>query len=848
MKILSPLLYAILFATGAAALSVEVVWSRMVHRLLGSGATSSAIVLGSFLAGMGLGAFLAERGIVRRASAIAKRPLLLFAGIEAGAAVLAVLATALFAFLPDLFRGGGGELFAAIVLTIATLPLGAGFPVLLTALETGDARPVRVRRLYAANALGGGLGALLAGLALIPLLGEHVALGCGVTVQLIAAAVVAVLGRRVRVSTEAEVETNGSSASLSRAGAAFVFLSGFVVFFWEILWMRIFVLTVGATVYAFATVAASVVIGIGIGSLVFGGRVLGKSGAWVLPLAVLVTTAIAYVLVPELASAYVFGVRSFGLDPLVCGTLGASLIAFVPNLLLGALFPWFLASRIESAGSLYGVNALGSILGAALAGPILAGLVPLEATFRIGLVALALLLVVGLQLLRVRPGLWTAAIVLGIVGAADGLISSGRDSAGFWDWTKLLRGVYQWSHERLEIADLEEDSGRRIVAIVEGREVIVTAEREERNNVLWIKGNGKVEGSVPIDRLKTSTADMPTQLLLGAAGGILSRKDPESPSLLIGLGSGVTLGAFQEMRKLCQVTGRLDVIEIEPGFLEVISQEGVVESIRPWFDPASLDEKSARVNLRFGDARRLLSEGLKHEKYSVIVSQPAEPWVVGAAPLFTVEFFEEARGQLANDGVFVQWVQLYRIDEKAVFSLLKTFQEVFPHLIVLRPPGAGELILLGSPEEIDFASFLDAPVFEGERQVRSGISSGTGWAVAFIAGTEGVREWDIRRFPYYGPPLNRDTNGYLEFVAPRSLDHGIDVARRNLASLRALGEKDPVTRYLPEDRCIPEFRRTLARGNLVLGDLDEAEAILVGDSSPEADAIREEIAGKRSER
>jgi spermidine synthase len=836
-----------LFLSGTATLTIEVVWSRVLHRVLGSGTLSAAIVLGSFLAGMGLGAFISER-FARRV----KRPLRVFAVLELAAAVLAFCVSGALFIAPDIFRATGGEIFAMLLLVVATVPAGAGFPILLRALPDDEHRSGRVRRLYGLNALGAGVGALLAGLVLVPVVGEVVAVCAGAALQLVVALGVAFLGREATSAIDPDASP---SPGVVRAGASFVFLSGFVVFFWEVLWMRLLVLTVGASVYAFATVTASVVLGIGVGSLVFGGRVLSRRGAWVLPLTALALSMLAYLAVPELPRAYLFGVRTFGLDPLACGAIGASLIAFAPNFLLGCLFPWFIAKRVEVAGSLYGINSLGAILGVIAAGPLTAGVVQLEATFRLGLAAIAMLLISGVMLDRAsgegrddaakrRMATVFASLVLLAALVDCGFAAAGR---GFrsWPYERLLSGVYQWELVRLqdEAALDESYAGREIVAVIEGREVIVSAEidTEAGANVLYIKGNGKVEGSVPIDPSKPSRrAVMPTQMLLGAAGAAFGRAHSESPCLLIGLGSGVTLGALFEMRKEFDLVAPIDVVEIEPAFLEILEHEDVAPSVRPWFDPSRVQSS---VRWHFGDARRVIARDLSNETYGVIVSQPSEPWIVGAAPLFTVEFFREAGERLRPGGVFVQWVQLYRLDTESLQLLLRTFQAVFPNVEVLRPPGAGELILIGSSEPIDLQLLWSAPGRLSSQaalrcQRASGVTSGVGWLALHLVGSRGVRRFAGEGYDF----VNTDRTGELEFRAPRALDLGLEQARRHLDALREVGGGDPVTDYLPESVRVPKTLRLIARANIVVGDLDEARAVLDEDDSSEADTIRRRIA------
>jgi len=90
-------------------------------------------------------------------------------------------------------------------------------------------------------------------------------------------------------------------------------------------------------------------------------------------------------------------------------------------------------------------------------------------------------------------------------------------------------------------------------------------------------------------------------------------------------------------------------------------------------------------------------------KYDVIVSEPSHPWVPGVANLFTKDFFEMGRERLSDEGVFVQWVQIYQLSTDSLRSVLGTYQKVFPHVLMFRVAGKGkDLILLGSNHPLNF--------------------------------------------------------------------------------------------------------------------------------------------------
>jgi len=63
------------------------------------------------------------------------------------------------------------------------------------------------------------------------------------------------------------------------------------------------------------------------------------------------------------------------------------------------------------------------------------------------------------------------------------------------------------------------------------------------------------------------------------------------------------------------------------------------------------------------DARTFLR--VTPNRYDMIVSEPSHPWVPGVANLFTQEFFELGRDRLNDEGVFVQWVQIYQLSTES---------------------------------------------------------------------------------------------------------------------------------------------------------------------------------------
>jgi spermidine synthase len=114
-----------------------------------------------------------------------------------------------------------------------------------------------------------------------------------------------------------------------------------------------------------------------------------------------------------------------------------------------------------------------------------------------------------------------------------------------------------------------------------------------------------------------------------------------------------------------------------------------------------------RTTIYYDDARSYVLTS--DEKFDIITSDPINPWVKGAASLYTREYFESVKRHLKPGGVVTQWVPLYESTLDAVKSELATFFDVFPNGTVWanNVDGHGyDLVLLAQvePTRIDVSS------------------------------------------------------------------------------------------------------------------------------------------------
>ena len=112
---------------------------------------------------------------------------------------------------------------------------------------------------------------------------------------------------------------------------------------------------------------------------------------------------------------------------------------------------------------------------------------------------------------------------------------------------------------------------------------------------------------------------------------------------------------------------RTDVVELEPAILDVARLCAPVNR-------RALD--NPRVHVTTGDAREVLMTG--RGQYDLVFSEPSNPYRAGIASLFTREFYQAVDSRLSPDGLFLQWVQAYEVDERTIATILATLATVFP--------------------------------------------------------------------------------------------------------------------------------------------------------------------------
>jgi spermidine synthase/tetratricopeptide (TPR) repeat protein len=530
---------------------------------------------------------------------------------------------------------------------------------------------------------------------------------------------------------------------------------------YEVAWSRALALVLGSSVYAFTVMLTTFLLGLAGGSWLAARRVdrLAEPGAALsIVLALIGVTAFAgAALLGELPWLFL---RLFAWSDgrhgllLALEFLLSGALMLGPALGCGAVFP--LAVRLtggdgagRTVGTLYAANTVGAIAGSFAGGFVLVPVVGIRATLLLA-VLLNLACAFGVALTAPPRGAVLRRVLLAgvpVLALAVPLL------APAWSPATMSSGVAVYARSLSQLTRKEFEARRaraRLLFYDEGLTTTVSVEQDDR--AISLRVNGKTDASTGVD--------MPTQVLLGHLPVLLHPAPADA--VVIGLGSGVSVGSA-----LRHPLRRVRVVELEPA-VATASRFFDAASGRPLADP--------RTRLVVNDARNFLL--LTRERFDVIVSEPSNPWMTGAASLFTREFFELARDRLRPGGVFGQWVQLYSLTPDMLRTIVRTFAAVFPHAVVFQS-SSGDTVLVGSaaplrPAYPALAARLSAPPV-AEDLARVGVRD-----VADVAARLVLDVTDVEPFAR-GAVLNTDDNAHVEFTAPRTLY--VDAVAENVQRL-----------------------------------------------------------------
>jgi spermidine synthase len=742
------LVLAIFFVSGASGLIYEVAWFRLLSLSFGVSVYAASAVLTAFMGGLALGSWvfgnITARWQTNDSAEKRSSPaslLHLFALLVIGIALFAFATPPLFAGLTSLYVWIAREarpdpfVYNAVRTALATLALvpptflmGGTLPVLAHFLAAREQdRGQRLGLLYAINTFGGVLGALAAGLLLIPSLGVSGSLYLGGALDLAVAGLAFWLARhwqaerdvpapvappapsqpapRSRQATRttsarasggrAIMATNISmrlahndvvpalqiQSAVSRSASILkptqlaligYALSGFAALGYQVVWTRTLAIFSLNAVYSFTIMLVTFLIGLAAGSAWMGRRIdrhpqpLALFGWLQIGIGMCAVIALyAFARMPTLLD--VFTARTSFLASLWAEFFAAAVIMIVPTILMGAVFP--VVARLYTAPSPTDAS-VATVPDQKGVGSRIGRLYALNtvgATLGACMAGFVFIPLIGLQ----RSSLLLVALNL-IIGAVAVLMASPA------------------SGERLRLAGV---AGATMLAVALLPPGVYLGFREGVIPELVYYREG-VDATVAVFKVKypplkmsfvNGRSEVPTDKhsmrafhLLGHLPALI-RPDAHN-ALMISFGNGIASGAMatHPIPRIHAV--ELVAEQVEAARLYEVENRGV------------LDRSGFQITIE--DGRNYLLRST--ERYDIITADATHPINSSSWALFTQEFYTMVRDHLADNGVFIQWLPFHDLSERDYRDIIHTFQSVFPHT-TLWYTGATHSFLVATP-------------------------------------------------------------------------------------------------------------------------------------------------------
>ena len=714
--------FTAVFLTGFCALCSQVIWQKYLAILTGSEARSLSLVIAVFLLGLASGYYVF--GLLTENKNRPRFLLLKYYGyVELITGAYIGFFPVYFSFLKDF--SFNTPPFLIIDLTVSLLALflptflmGAGIPM-LTAVLPQSAKQVNEihTKVYGWNTLGACLGALISGFYLIPKLGLPLSLSAIAFLNIIASLVF--IGNKL----EGDIVKKERPQSLPSPFPnflffVFVFTAGSLTISFEILFIRILNLSIGAGAYNFP-----IILSLFIGALACGSLSLSNKKPNVTFLIYQLFLILLFLLLifetapywPHWLNHIRVSLTTLPSNYIVWYILiflFLNLFLFPPVFLMGRLLPlsyMFIKKNEKNYGKvcgfLYFSNTLGTVFGSIVMGYLAFYFFDLDLIFKINLYILLLLTMVLVFIQKNRLNFILLSLIALVLlfqpnkwdrsGHEVGLFRNKifnpnlhfksllpkkpkRDVAFFKDGpnttVSLLRYPFRSNPDNKEFNKLENQL-KELLSMPDDSSIASYS----------ILVNGKSDGNTLGD-FSTTFFMLPY---------LYSSKKEDLAAAFIGLGNGVSAGSYTPLEEVKTI----DVLEISPYVIEA------VKLIEPAFNFNVM--KDEKVQIIENDAFKYFTKSKK--KYDIIVSEPSNPWVMGVENLYTTEFYQLIKESLYQDGVFAQWIHTYDINNFTLELAFKTIFSAFPHAVLYRV-GSGDILVTASPSPLKLSAekFKDA--------------------------------------------------------------------------------------------------------------------------------------------
>ena len=629
------LLSGLFLLSGMPALIYQVVWQRALFSIYGVNSESVAVVVSAFMLGLGLGSLTGGWLSAR----FPKQSILMFGMAELGIALFGLSSLHIFRWAAAYTSGANLPsvvVFSLALLLIPTMLMGATLPILVEHLVRRSGHVgASVSRLYFVNTLGSAIACYLCARFLLHEFGQSGSVSIAASLNMVVGATAYLYGRRYGKAAASAVPAslaakNGNSPIRLPLAMCLAGLSGFIALGFEIAWFRVFSMASADRAPAFALLLSTFLAGIAAGAYLsekWTENAAPGTVAQIIGILLVVAGGISAYL-PSLVAA----ARANGLPFLVPAPA-----FFFTAALVGSVLPLLCqlsVSADERAGRgvslVYVSNILGSVAGSLGIGFIWMhyfGLrqISLQLGF-LSVIAGGLILFFTRRGSNLRPILALSLFVLALAAVP---MASGR-------FTLL--------YEKLTFGRREE-ARTAFARIVENRNGVIGVTRDDA-----VFGGGVYDGYFKIDPIHDSNLIL-RALFLSAV------HDAPKRMLMIGLASGSWGQVFANHPQV----ESLDVVEINPGYLQLIPQYPVVRSFL----------QNPKVHMYVDDGRRWLSAHPK-ESYDAIVCNSTYFWRDHAYGLLSIEFLTQIKGHLNPGGIYY-----FNTTESA--EAISTALHVFPY-------------------------------------------------------------------------------------------------------------------------------------------------------------------------
>jgi spermidine synthase len=692
------LFFGLFIVSGFAGLIYQSIWSHYLKLFLGHAAYAQTLVLIIFMGGLAIGAWLIGRFTHR-----IQRPIFVYAVVEVAIGVMALVFHKVFVATIDVsystvlpqIAGSGLDiaykwLLAALLILPQSILLGTTFPLMSGGLiRCFPALPgASVAGLYFTNSFGAAIGVLIAGFYLINHVGLPGTLLTAGLLNILLAGALWILSKRLESApsstadavTPTVVAPPTSTTVSIRTMLVIALVTGAITFVYEIAWVRMLSLVLGSSTHSFELMLSSMILGIALGSLWVKRRIDGYNNLLIALGVILCLKGIfAMATLPLYLSSFdviqllfhTLNKSEFSYDVFNATGQAIAMLVMVPAAFFAGmslpLITMYLyrAGHGESAiGRVYAWNTLGAIIGVVIAVHI--GLVYLGVKSLV--VAAALVdIAIAIALIATSKHLNARRVAAGFAGLS-GVVLVLTITATTFDPLRLASGIYR-------DGNFYAPTDTRVIFERDGKTARITV-LEHNNGTRTIGTNGKTDASIQMGDTSPAESDEYTMTL--AAAVPLAYKPDAKRVANIGFGSGLTTHVLLGRSSL----ERVDSIEIEPMMVEGAKLFG--ERVkRAYQDP--------RSQIHIDDAKSFFAT--QSRGYDIIISEPSNPWISGVATLFSDEFYQRIRTHLNDDGVLVQWIQLYEIDLALVASIMKAVDRNFGDYAIYDLQGSEMLLV-----------------------------------------------------------------------------------------------------------------------------------------------------------